>query len=282
MPREQLRQQATETLLTLSGGRYVNPEGDSVTLTDPIRIAVERSELWTPDGLATLLAQRPARDGPRFETEFVVTNQTTLEAASYHGTHPRGDAVLCLNFASGTKPGGGFARGAQAQEESLARASALYPTLAAHPGFYDANRASGTALYTDHVIHSPDVPVFRDDDGTYLSTPYDASFLTAPAVNAGLVRRHEPHRTDEILPTMARRIARILTLAEHLGYVHLILGAWGCGVFRNDPAAIARMFADELRPPGRLAGRFRTVRFAVLDRAPFDILRPFQRTFASR
>src|SRR5688572_22378946 len=60
-----------------------------------------------------------------------VTNESTLDAARRLG----GD-VAALNFASARSPGGGFLNGAQAQEESLARASALYPCLLAAGDFY--------------------------------------------------------------------------------------------------------------------------------------------------
>src|SRR6185437_10556724 len=98
------------------------------------------------------------------------------------------DRVLALNFASARHPGGGFLKGSQAQEESLARASGLYACIAPLRGMYDANHRFRSCLYTDHLIYSPDVPVFRADNDSLLDHPYPVSFVTAPAVNAGAVR----------------------------------------------------------------------------------------------
>jgi uncharacterized protein (TIGR02452 family) len=91
---------------------------------------------------------------------FEVTGESSLEAAR-RLTGP----VAVLNFASARNPGGGFLNGAQAQEEALCRASALYTCLLQARGFYDHHRAHRDPFYTDRVIHSPAVPVFRDDKG---------------------------------------------------------------------------------------------------------------------
>jgi len=70
-----------------------------------------------------------------------------------------------LNFASAKNPGGGFLGGGSAQEESLARSSGLFPCINQMQQMYETNRAYRSCLYTDHMIYSPRVPVFRDDEG---------------------------------------------------------------------------------------------------------------------
>ena len=95
-----------------------------------------------------------------------------------------------LNFASAKKPGGGFMNGAQAQEESIARASTLYPSLISNEGrkFYAHYRADpDNALYTHAMVYSPAVVLFRDDMGNW-KKPIDVDVLTSAAVNAGEVR----------------------------------------------------------------------------------------------
>ena len=130
------------------------------------------------------------------------------------------------------------------------------------------------------MILSPDVPVFRDDAGQTLGNPYHLSFLTAPAVNAGAIRSNEPHREPLIGSTLAVRIAKILAVAAHHHCAHLVLGAWGCGVFRNDPDQVAGLFASALRDDSRFRNRFATVVFAVLDRTDSEeIIAPFRRHF---
>ncbi len=109
---------------------------------------------------------------------------------------------------------------------------------------YEANRQSSSCLYTEHMIYSPDVPVFRDDDDVLLDEPYAVSIVTAPAVNAGVVRAKEPRNVARIEPVMRARIERVLALAVVNGHDVLVLGAWGCGVFGNDPTQVA----ERVRP----------------------------------
>ncbi|WP_412541974.1 TIGR02452 family protein [Longispora sp. K20-0274] len=186
-----------------------------------------------------------------------VTGETTLAALE----RITGD-VAALCFASAKNPGGGFLNGAQAQEESLARGSALYACLTAVPEFYAFHRAQRDLLYSDRVIHSPGVPVFRDDRGGLLPAPRTVHFLTAAAPNAAMIARNEPASIPEIAGTLRRRAGRVLDVAGAHGHRRLVLGAWGCGVFGNDPALVAEVFAAALaeRP------WFDHVTFAVYDR----------------
>src|SRR5208283_3500713 len=98
-----------------------------------------------------------------------------------------------LNFASATQPGGGFLSGSRAQEESLARSSGLYACLSGNP-MYEFHRTRRDAMYTDYFVYSPDVPVFRTDEGNLLEQPWRCSFITAPAVNAKAVLKRDPSR----------------------------------------------------------------------------------------
>ncbi|HEU5103870.1 MAG TPA: TIGR02452 family protein, partial [Roseiflexaceae bacterium] len=204
-----------------------------------------------------------------------VTNEATLVAARRQVA--QGYRVAALNFASARHPGGGWLSGAWAQEESLAHASGLVACIADDP-MYARHERMRDALYTSSAIYSPDVPIFRDDDGQLLNPPYLVSFITAPAVNAGIVLERDRSRRAEVMAAMRERIARVLAIAAIHGHDALILGAWGCGVFKNDPAEIAGHFADALRGP--FQGAFATVVFAVLDTSPERrFISPFERAF---
>jgi len=89
-----------------------------------------------------------------------------------------------LNFASATHPGGGFLSGARAQEEYLARSSGLYACIRDNP-MYAFHRSRSDPHYTNYAVYSPEVPVFRSDDGSLLDEPYTVGIITSPAVNAG-------------------------------------------------------------------------------------------------
>ncbi|WP_432055746.1 TIGR02452 family protein [Streptomyces sp. bgisy022] len=197
------------------------------------------------------------------------------------GPEGTADAPAVLNFASARNPGGGYLNGAQAQEEALCRASALHTCLLRVPAFYEHHRAHRDPFYTDRVIHSPAVPVFRDDRGRLLDEPFTAHFLTSPAPNAGVILRRLPDRAAEIPGAVAERAGRVLETAAAVGHRRLVLGAWGCGVFRNDPAVVAGAFRSLIGPGGRFAGTFDHVVFAVLDRTAGGATRAaFEQAFA--
>ncbi|GLZ13276.1 TIGR02452 family protein [Actinomadura sp. NBRC 104425] len=242
-------------------GGYTAPSGRTVALADRIDAAVRGTVLYRPAELDGLLARLPDAAGAGGGTRVEVTAETTLAAA--RRLHDSGRTPLALNFASAKNPGGGFLNGAHAQEEGLARSSALYASLTSAREYYDFHRAQCDLLYSDHMIYSPGVPVFRDDAGRLLEEPYDVAFLTSPAPNRGAIRDERAvARIPEVLRLRARKI---LAVAAHRGHQRLVLGAWGCGVFRNDPAEVARAFAEPLA--GEFAGRFDHVVFAVFDPA---------------
>src|SRR5262249_17823412 len=133
---------------------------------------------------------------------------------------------------------------------------------------------------TDHMIYSPLVPVFRDDGDRLLDEPWHTSMFTAPAVNAGVVRSREPENIGQIREVMNRRIEYVLALAAHNGHDALVLSAWGCGVFANDPLEVAELFAGHLLGQGRYAMAFTEVIFAILARNS-AVIGPFAELFAN-
>lgn len=251
---------AKETVAICDAGHYVAPSGKRVEIAAAIQPAKEGTVLYSPENPPRPNAPRPARP-----TTIEVVNETAFAAlARLDG---QGKHLGCLNFASAKNPGGGFLTGAQAQEEALARSSALYPCLLQAPQYYERNRANRSTIYLHQVIYSPQVPFFRDDEGTLLERPVLASVITAPAPNAGAVRQNEPHNAAAIEPALRQRAELVLAAGLAHGIDCLVLGAWGCGVFRNDPKLVATVFADLLRP-GKFAGAFEQVVFAVFDRSP--------------
>ena len=279
---------AAETVAITTSGTYAAPSGRSVSVADSVRAAVESSELFTPGEAAKLPERaRQTLSSRSFATRFDVRNQTTFAAARRLVERYGADRVAALNFASAKNPGGGFLSGSQAQEESLARASALVPTLERHAEYYHANRKSPSLLYTDHLIVSPRVPVFRDDDDNLLAEPWEVTILTSPAPNAGALAKNDPVRLPQVETTFRRRIEQVLSAAVVFRQTALVLGAWGCGVFGNSPAAVARLFGEHLLTGagggtggggGAFARAFEHVTFAVLDRGR-ETIGPFFEVF---
>jgi len=277
--RSHLAQISRETLAILDRGEYVSPGGSLVNLAEGMGYAKAHSVHYTPEMFAEVFRLRNEllSTAPKFSTTFEVVNRTTLAAARELCALEPGVEVLCLNFASARHPGGGFLGGARAQEESLARSSGLYPCIAQMQGMYEANRSFHSCLYTDHMVYSPKVPVFRDDDTNLLDQPYAVAFLTAPAVNAGAVKEHE---RSLIEPTMYARMEKLLSVAVVQGHHTLVLGAWGCGVFKNDTARVAEAFRRHLIETETFRGAFKKVVFAVTDWSPERrFIGPFEAVF---
>jgi uncharacterized protein (TIGR02452 family) len=259
------QRQAHQTIEALQRGWYVGPDGEQVHWREAIDHALA-SKSSIPGGgtLPRATRQRVA------ETRVRVANETTLAAA--HDLLTRGLDPLSLNFANGVEPGGGFLRGARAQEEALCRASALYATLHGDP-MYDAHRKMAHGESSPWCIVSRDVPVFRADHGATLPAPWLCSFITCaapfePSVGAA--------RSALLLED---RIYRVLEVAAAHDYGSLVLGAWGCGAFGNNPTTTARAFRAALESD--LGQSFDEVVFAICDWSPERrFLKPFADVFS--
>lgn len=170
---------------------------------------------------------------------------TAAKALQYHYHKD----ILVLNFASSTHPGGGVRGGSRAQEETLCRQSTLLYSLesdAARP-YYDNHRASGTYLATDAIVFSPKVQFLRDDKYDWLEDsdfgPLTVSVLTCAAPHLF----PDTHDSLEDLSALYyKRILGMLCVAMKYGCRNLVLGAWGCGAFKNDPKLVADAFCRAL------------------------------------
>jgi uncharacterized protein (TIGR02452 family) len=252
---------AAETLAVIRTGSYQSTDGQLVDFSTALAAAKRGTALYTPTQSEAAVATVASTDGA---TTIEVTAETTCAAAQRLATTGVAN-VVALNFASAKNPGGGFLSGAKAQEEDLSLCSALYACQLKAPAYYAANRACDSLLYTDHIIYSPAVPFFRDDEFALLPAPYLCSVITAPAPNAGEYLRRSPGGAADINATLERRAAQVLAVAVAQHHRNIILGAWGCGVFRNAPALVAQVFANLLR--GAYRGAFEHVVFAIYDRS---------------
>lgn len=238
--------------------------------------APESSLLSTWSTIPSLITQHPP-------IELSILEISTLDGARYLATKSpktslQPKKIGILNFASAKKPGGGFLNGAQAQEESIARSSTLYPTLLTKSSneFYTLhNHDSKGGYYSHAMIYSPGVLIFRDDDGGWVE-PLEVDVVTSPAVNAGVVRKTVngklmPAATEErIKEVMAERMGRVLFLLEKEGVQSIVLGSFGTGVFQNKVDVVAQLWADLLTVPGaRFGCSFERVIFAILGRKTF-------------
>lgn len=201
-----------------------------------------------------------------------VVNEDTFNAAIALGG---GSRVAILSMASHSSPGGGWLRGAFAQEEMLCYRSSLYLSL--HRRYYPWKQRMG--LYT------PDVVVIRGDmpSGHKLLDP---STDTLPVVSALSIAALRTPPTKRIRRTAANggqpkdeevfadagdraltkdKMRLCLRMAASRGHDRLVLGALGCGAFRNPPREVAKCWLEVLGEAEFGGGWWRDVVFAVYD-----------------
>ncbi|MFJ5230051.1 TIGR02452 family protein [Kitasatospora sp. NPDC088391] len=250
------RNMATENEQIADLGEYRTGHGVVVRIAEQLAEAREGTVSYPPE------AGFGAGPGP-LAAAAEVTGEGSMQAAA-RLLAEGGTGVAVLNFASARNPGGGYLRGAKAQEEDVCRSALLYRCLLEAPDYYEAHRASGDLRYSHRVIWSPAVPVIRDGRGDLLARTHRVGFLTSPAPNAGQLALRSPGTALDLGPVLAERARRVLAVAARHGARELVLGAWGCGVFRNDPAEVAGAFGQALDEWG---AAFDRVVFAVWDRS---------------
>ena len=203
----------------------------------------------------------------------IVTKKRTFEAAAaYKNQH-----VAVHNFASASNPGGGVTKGANAQEECLCRCSGLYfclNTPAMWDGFYKPHRDAHDPIHNDDIIYSPRVTVFKTDTATPQLLPesewYDVDIITCAApnlrnqpsnrYNSGDGNRQVKMKDKELLALHEKKLRRILEVALSEGCETIILGAFGCGAFQNNPEVVALANRNVIKD---YLHAFKNIEFAV-------------------
>lgn len=279
---------AAETVDALEKGWYHDSNKKNITIKDVVQQSMDNTVLYTPKDfknpnfIKTAITTSKEAYPDIQELTVDVTNQTTLEAAQELVNLGKFNNVCLLNFASAKNPGGGFLNGARAQEESIARASGLYYCLTTTQvsKYYENNHRDKICLYTDHIIYSPNVPIFRSEHGDWLEPYYRASIISAPAPNAGVAKKRleKQNADDKIYSVLENRIKYILTVAANHKCDALVLGAFGCGVFRNKPTDVAKIFHTLLN--NQFANCFSMVRFAIPSNGPSENTTAFERVFS--
>lgn len=218
-------------------------------------------------GSENRIYQKPAR--------IVLSPKRTLEAAAPYAY--AGKKVCVLNFASATNPGGGVIKGSSAQEEAICRCSTLYPNLKVErvwEKFYAPHRRARDPLHNDDCIYTPGVMVFKADTDYPQLLPeekwYPVNVLTCAAPNLRERPSNEMNAGDgdaavhisrEELQTLhEKRMRKVLEIAWRKGNEVVILGAFGCGAFRNPPAVVAQAMKTVVQECRK---NFETIEFAV-------------------
>lgn len=198
---------------------------------EQIKSSVKNSVIYGGSGKAPQKGDDSNTNG---KAETLVLNIDSTEAVlQYPG-------AALLNFASYRKAGGGFVTGAWAQEEAICHDSTLYNVISHFNGFYAENENNlNRSLYTDRAIFSPGIIFSRGGKNA------ECSVITCAAPNLGSAYNHGV-TTSENEAALKQRTDFVISIAEEQGCDTVILGAWGCGVFGQDPAVMARLFKERL------------------------------------
>lgn len=205
---------------------------------------------------------------PRYlePAKIVVSKKRSYEAAHKY----LGQKTCVLNFASATNPGGGVVWGSTAQEECLCRCSTLYANLTQRNlwnSFYGPHRDQHNPLYNDDCIYTPDVVVFKSDTASPELLPTEGwwrvNVITCAAPNLrndrdGTVRVSVSNA--ELKALHIQRMRRILNISAAEGNDVVILGAYGCGAFKNPPEVVAEAMKQVVK---EFRYCFKTIEFAV-------------------
>lgn len=256
---------AKQTINICKNKQYTSLNGNVVDLSNQLDYTLQNTKLYRPEDKLEI---KTIYRIPTIEVVNETTAQSAARLINLGYTNP-----VALNFASAKTPGGGFLAGAIAQEEDLCRCSGLYSCLKSKPIFYNENILCNDCYYTDNIIYSPKVPFFRNEHNLFLETPFELSIITSPAPN---IRGIESPDEDKLIEVFYNRSKRLLEVAAAHQHDCIILGAWGCGAFGNDPALVATCFSEALKE----INYFRHVCFAVYDtRTPPHLFSTFNRVF---
>lgn len=243
---------------------------ESPKLTQAVTTSRSRTRIWMEGDQPSL----PRNFG--FRTEVTVSRSRSFEAAMRLRKEFPDERIAVHNFASATNPGGGVEHGSSAQEESLCRCSTLFGVLKTNRllgEYYLFHRGRNDARYTDSCIWSPDIYIIKTDTSEPKRMAesewckVDVLTCAAPNLRAKPGNRMNPDNSksvrmtnEELLELHKHRARHMLSVAAAQGDTVLVLGAFGCGAFKNPPAVVAQAYKAILP---EFEGYFKRIEFAV-------------------
>ena len=220
---------------------------------------------------------------------LIVEQNTSFESARKYSNSAEVGKVCVLNFANPHYAGGGVLNGAMAQEECLCRSSNLYPIISQEgkifEDYYLYNRIRNDTMFTDRLIYTSGVTIFKSDDplpvlqGEKEWFSVDVITCAAPYV----LKRKQINRAY-LLSVFKSRIYNIIESALENDAKILVLGAFGCGAFGNPPKVVARAFYEVICEEN-YCEKFESIIFAIKSTkskkslAPCENLAAFEMQF---
>ena len=217
----------------------------------------------------------PDADKNKYESsaKVVISKKRSYEAAKEYNDM----RVAVHNFASASNPGGGVIHGSSAQEECLCRCSGLYFCLNSPimwDGFYKPHRDAHDPIHNDDIIYTTGVTVFKTDTASpQLMNEcewYDVDVITCAApnlrnqpsnrYNTGDGNKQVVMKDKDLFALHEKKLRRILEVVLSEGCDTVILGAFGCGAFQNDPEVVALANKNVIKD---YLHAFKNIEFAV-------------------
>lgn len=195
---------------------------------------------------------------------LIIENLTTVDAIMKYKNDGK---IMALNFASGTRPGGGVINGAKAQEESLCRASTLYKVLTEESGniydnFYNYNKIF-KGVSSSRCVYTPNITIFKKDDHFNNELLKENEWVNVDILTYAAPNLKNVDVSDnDVFDIFRERIDLIFNVAKENLIDVLILGAFGCGAFHNNPVIVSKVFKELIE---KYKYNFKNIIFAIPD-----------------
>ncbi len=237
-------------------------------LADAVKYASEHTSVFYED-------EYPSFEIKETDQIITVTGERSFEAAIALNKLYPGIKTAVMNFANAFHPGGGVKSGASAQEECLCRTSTLYPILSSESlkeQYYDYHKRKYSSKATDTLVYSEGVIICKTDTIFPERLPREewakVDIITIAAPDLRITSNiHVALSGDglimsdaELFACHVKRVMHLLTVAASKGAEALVLGAFGCGAFKNNPEVVAKAFKTAISEFPKV---FKEIRFAV-------------------
>ena len=271
-----------ETLGQAQNGQYTTVDGKTVQLDkDRQKRMKQGTVVYTPPQIVRVSHGSSANSSEK-STKFTVKDEDCLEAAFDMRKKDSSLNPVVLNMANAYTPGGGVENGARAQEESIFRRSdyalGLCPTKTTNKNFqetmqqeyqrHNCNHKERYYIAPGNIVYTPEVQVFRNSDLSFKEAPETVAIIAAAAVyltgNAATKAKQGETPYLQYEDDMSNRIRAILRCAIHKDHNAIVLSAFGCGAFHNNPVTVAKLFDDIFKEP-EFKNVFQHVCFAIID-----------------
>ena len=250
-----------QTISVTRDGYYISQNGFKIEIKNCDKL-INNSRFYYKEFNVTDI---PTIDGT---TEIKVKNQDSFDCAKQlleQGFNP-----IVLNMANRNNPGGGVTRGSSAQEETLFRRSNLFLSLyqfAEYANSYGLQKSKYQYPMNRNFggIYSPNVTVFRAGPfGGYafLDKPYEIAVVSVAAMNRPETINNR--LTEEMIAGTKNKIRTILRIGLKHNHDSIVLGAFGCGAFRNPPEHMAEIFDEVINEP-EFKNKYKKICFAILE-----------------